>query len=252
MSAESNARNGVSILIATYNGATYLAEQIDSILTEVAPDDEIVVVDDASSDETFEILLRYAARYPTVTVIRNDKNIGVQKTFERLLGLSTRSIVFLSDQDDVWVAGRKTRMIEALAHEGCVAVLTNSLIMTEQGIGRTFFQKGHRPDVGSISRNFTRNNFIGCCMAFRREVLAVALPFPATISMHDWWIGSCAMAIGKVCYLEDPSLLYRRHGSNQSPSTRRSLRVALGDRYGNLRALRFLLARVISFRRFRA
>lgn len=252
MAAESKARNGVSILIATYNGAKYLAEQMDSILAEVALDDEIVVVDDASSDETFEILLRYAARSPVVTVIRNDKNVGVKKTFERLLGLSTRDIVFLSDQDDVWIAGRRARMIAALEPEGCVAVLTNSLIMTEQGIGRSFFREGVRPNVGSVARNFTRNNFIGCCMAFRREVLAAALPFPATISMHDWWIGSCAIAIGKVCYLEEPSLLYRRHGSNQSPNTRRSLRVVLGDRYGNLRALGSLLARVISLRRLTA
>lgn len=252
MAVESKAQNGVSILIATYNGATYLAEQMDSILAEVALDDEIFVVDDASSDETLEILLRYATRFPALTVIRNDNNVGVKKTFERLLGLSTKDIVFLSDQDDVWIAGRKARMIGALELEGCVAVLTNSLIMTEQGVGRSFFPEGSRPNVGSVARNFTHNNFIGCCMAFRREVLAVALPFPATISMHDWWIGSCAIAIGKVCYLDAPSLLYRRHGSNQSPSTRRSLRVVLGDRYGNLRALGSLLTRVISLRRLSA
>lgn len=252
MAVESTAQNGVSILIATYNGATYLAEQMDSILAEVALNDEIFVVDDASSDETFEILLRYAARFPAVTVIRNDRNVGVKKTFERLLDLSTKDIVFLSDQDDVWISGRRARMIEAVESEGCVAVLTNSLIVTEQGVGRSFFREGYRPDVGSVARNFTHNNFIGCCMAFRREVLAVALPFPATISMHDWWIGSCAIAIGKVSYLEAPSLLYRRHGSNQSPSTRRSLRVVLGDRYGNLRALGSLLTRVISLRRLSA
>ncbi len=248
MAAEGKAQNGASILIATYNGAKYLADQIESIMAEVVPDDEIIIIDDASSDGTLEILLHYSARFPIVTVIRNDKNIGVTKTFERLLGLSTRNIVFLSDQDDVWIAGRRARMIAALEPEGCVAVLTNSLIMTEQGIGASFFREGARPDVGSIARNFTRNNFIGCCMAFQREVLATALPFPRTISMHDWWIGSCAMAIGKVCYLDAPSLLYRRHGSNQSPSTRRSLRVVLGDRYGNLQALGSLLVRVIRLR----
>ncbi|RZK33118.1 MAG: glycosyltransferase [Hymenobacter sp.] len=169
MAAQSKARNGVSILMATYNGATYLTQQMDSILAEVALGDEIFVVDDASSDETFEILLRYATKFPAVTVIRNDNNIGVKKTFERLLGLSTKDIVFLSDQDDIWIAGRKACMISALESEGCVAVLTNSLIMTEQGIGRSFFPEGARPDVGSVARNFTRNNFIGCCMAFRHR-----------------------------------------------------------------------------------
>ncbi|WP_052742446.1 glycosyltransferase family 2 protein [Sphingomonas sp. Ag1] len=249
MPAAGPAQGGVSILVATYNGARYLADQMDSILAQVAPDDEVIVVDDGSSDTTFAMLSDYAARFPCVTALRNDRNMGVRKTFERLLGLSTRNIVFLSDQDDIWIEGRKARMIEALQQGGCVAVLANSLVMTDEGIGRSFFPEGHRPDVGSVARTFVRNPFIGCCMAFRREVLAVALPFPASISMHDWWIGTCAMAIGEVRYVAAPSLLYRRHGANQSSSTRRSWRVVLNDRRGNLLALAALAARLVRLRR---
>lgn len=236
--------SGVSILVATYNGAAYVDEQLRSILAQASPTDEIIVVDDGSSDGTLDILERYARRYPALAVYRNPENRGVRGTFERLLGLATREIIFLSDQDDIWVEGRKDWMVRELRRDGCVAVLTNATILTDGGPGGTFFADGHAPDVNSLWRNFVSNRFIGCCMAVRRDVLALALPFPRTISMHDWWIGSCAMTMGKVRYLPAPSLLYRRHGANQSPSTRRGWRVVARDRRGNLLALATLLRRV--------
>lgn len=249
MSEQGHVYDGVSILVATYNGATYLAEQMDSILAQVSPDDEVIVVDDCSSDNTFAMLSDYARRFPAVIALRNEKNLGVRKTFERLLHLARKDIVFLSDQDDIWVQGRKARMTDALHQDGCVAVLANSLILTENGIDRAFYPEPHHPDVASIWRNFARNAFIGCCMAFRRDILAIALPFPERLSMHDWWLGTCAMAVGRVCYLPEPSLLYRRHGGNLSSSTRRPWRVVLRDRRVNLRALTVLAGRLVRYRR---
>jgi glycosyltransferase involved in cell wall biosynthesis len=240
---------GVSILMATYNGVSYIAEQLDSIVAQAAADDEIIIVDDGSSDGTLQILGAYASRFPTIRVSPNPRNIGVKATFERLLGLATRDIIFLSDQDDIWIEGRKASMVETLRQDGCVAVLANALILTEEGVGKPFFAPGDDPEVESVWRNFAKNGFIGCCMALRREVLAVALPFPPTISMHDWWIGTCAMTVGQVRYLPAPSLLYRRHSFNQSSSTRRRWRVVMRDRRGNLLALAALLRRHMRFRR---
>lgn len=239
---------GVSILMATYNGASYIAEQLDSILAQAAAGDEIIIVDDGSSDGTLEILGAYSSRFPAIQVLQNSRNIGVKATFEKLLGLATGEIIFLSDQDDIWVEGRRASMIATLRQDGCVAVLANALVLTEKGIGKLFFASGDDPDVGSLWRNFASNRFIGCCMAVRREVLAVILPFPPTISMHDWWIGTCAMAVGRVRYLPEPSLLYRRHSSNQSSSTRRPWRVVMRDRRGNLLALAALLRRHMRLR----
>jgi glycosyltransferase involved in cell wall biosynthesis len=239
----SEAEAGVSIVMATYNGAKYIREQLDSILVQASPGDEIIVLDDGSSDDTLAILSDYAARHVSLTALRNEHNLGVRGTFEKLLGLATKDVIFLSDQDDIWVEGRKSQMLDQVRRDGCVAVLANSLIMTEQGIGKPFFDEARAPNLDSVWRNFAKNSFIGCCMAFRREVLAVALPFPATISMHDWWLGTCAMTMGEVRYVAAPSLLYRRHSSNQSSSSRRSWRVVARDRWGNLLALATLWRR---------
>ena len=238
---------GVSVLVAAFNGAEYLSEQLRSILAQMSDEDEVIIVDDCSSDATPDILADYSARYPSVKVISNAVNAGVKATFETLLRQCSRDIVVLSDQDDVWTSGRKVAMVEALRHGGTVAVLANALIVTDRGVTGPFFPE--RPAVDSLWRNFMKNNFIGCCMAFRREVLDVALPFPPSISMHDWWIGTCAIAMGEVRYLAAPSLMYRRHSSNQSPSTRRQWRVILKDRTGNLLALATLMRRMVRYRR---
>lgn len=237
---------GVSILVATYNGATYLDEQLRSILEQVTTDDEVIVIDDCSSDDSVAIVARYIDSHANLRLVENDRNVGVKATIEALLRAATREIIFLSDQDDIWVEGRKNRMVETLRHDGCVAVLANALVMTERGVERPFFPVS--PDVRSIFGNFVQNNFIGCCMALRREVLTLALPFPPGISMHDWWLGTAAMALGDVRFLPEPSLLYRRHGSNQSAGRRRAWQVVAKDRGGNLLALAVLVRRLVHLR----
>ncbi|RYF51585.1 MAG: glycosyltransferase [Cytophagaceae bacterium] len=236
---------GASIVIATYNGANYLDDQMRSILAQISSHDEVIVMDDHSSDDTRAIVAHYGREHANIKLLANERNIGVRATFERLLSVATKDTLILSDQDDIWIDGRRDRMIEALRHQGCVAVLANARILTEDGAERTFFPEARSPNVDSIAQNYFRNNFIGCCMAIRREVLELALPFPATISMHDWWLGSCAIALGRVRYLAEPSLFYRRHTNNQSAGKRRSWRIVIKDRMGNLRALVVLWRRVL-------
>ncbi len=243
-----NMMQSVSILVATYNGAIYLDDQLRSIVAQASPDDEIIVMDDCSSDDSRAIVARYERNHPNLRLVANDHNIGVRATFETLLRIATKEAVILSDQDDIWIDGRRDQMIEELRRDGCVAVLTNALVLTEHGAERTFFRKEHSPNVHSILKNYIHNNFIGCAMAIRRDVLELALPFPATISMHDWWLGSCAIALGEVRYLRSPSLLYRRHTSNQSAGTRRLWHIVLKDRAGNLLALAALLRRSLDLR----
>ncbi|MBB3693785.1 glycosyltransferase family 2 protein [Sphingomonas sp. BK580] len=235
--------------MATYNGARYLDEQLRSIVAQLGPDDEVIILDDGSSDRTVELLETYASFCPAITVLRNVRNLGVLGTFELLLTACSKDIIFLSDQDDIWLDQRRERMIAALSSPGYSAVLTNALILHESPTNRTFFAPGRSPATNSMWRNFFKNNFIGCCMAFKRDVLTLALPFPPTISMHDWWLGTCAVAIGKVAYISEPSLLYRRHDSNQSAAARRPWRVVMGDRAGNLRAIATLVQRVAMVRR---
>lgn len=228
-----------------YNGSRFIVEQLESILAEVSIEDEIIILDDRSPDDSYAIAKAMESRHPRLQVHRNAHNLGVVKTFEALLARATKNIIFLSDQDDIWVAGRKAEMVAAMNAAGGVAVLANSSIYVEGERVREFFADGYRPDTNSIVGNFLKNNFIGCCMAFRRDILALALPFPGSISMHDWWLGSCAMATGRVAYSDKPALLYRRHSANLSPSTRRKWWPVAKDRIGNLIALARLLKRAM-------
>lgn len=228
-----------------YNGSRFIVEQLESILSQASADDEIIILDDRSSDESYAIVKAMEGRHANLKVLQNARNLGVVKTFEALLPLATKDVIFLSDQDDIWTEGRKAQMLKAMCGHGDVAVLANSCIYVDGERVREFFANGHRPDTSSIAGNFLKNNFIGCCMAFRREVLALALPFPGSISMHDWWLGSCAMATGRVVYCDRPALLYRRHSANLSPDTRRKWLPIIKDRSGNLLALTVLLTRSI-------
>lgn len=243
MSCALSENEGISILVAMYNGSRFIVEQLESILAQIAPEDELLVLDDQSTDDSYAIAKAMEARHPGLKVIRSEQNGGVVKTFEALISLATKDIIFLCDQDDIWIAGRKGQMLAAMRDDLAVAVLANSSIYVDGERVREFFPTGYRPNTSSISKNFFKNNFIGCCMAFRREILTLALPFPDRISMHDWWLATCAMSMGKVTYSEQPSLLYRRHSANLSPSTRRKLKAILKDRIGNLLAITVLFRR---------
>ena len=244
MSRGLSENGGVSILVAMFNGSRFIVEQLESILAQLATEDELLVLDDRSTDDSYAIAKAMEARHPGMKVMRSEQNGGVAKTFEALLSLATKDTIFLSDQDDIWIAGRKAQMLAAMRDDRAVAVLANSSIYVDGERVREFFPAGHRPNTESVSKNFLKNNFIGCCMAFRREILTLALPFPDRISMHDWWLATCAMSTGKVAYSAAPSLLYRRHSANLSPSSRRKWKAILKDRAGNLFAMTILFRRV--------
>lgn len=248
MSRERSENRGVSVLVAMYNGSRFIVEQLESILLQLAPEDELLVLDDQSTDDSYAIAKAMTARHPGMKVMRAERNVGVARTFEALLALATRDVIFLSDQDDIWIAGRKEQMLEALRDNDAVAVLANSSIYVEGERVREFFPAGYRPNTASLANNFFKNNFIGCCMVFRRDILALALPFPKRISMHDWWLATCAMSTGKVAYSAAPSLLYRRHSANLSPSSRRKWKAILKDRAGNLFAIAVLFQRLAGFK----
>ena len=198
--------------MATYNGAPFLREQIDSILAQLGPDDELLVADDASGDETVAILKSYGK---ALSLVATDRAGGVVANFGRVLRRATGDIVFLADQDDVWLPGRLKRMRDELVD--CDLVMTNAWVV-DASLGRTtltvFDQVRMAPGA---FRNWTgRSSFVGCCMAFRRQILQRALPLPAMTPWHDWLLGLLASVTGRVRFLHEPLMLYRRHDTNVS------------------------------------
>ncbi|MTI24754.1 glycosyltransferase family 2 protein [Fulvivirga kasyanovii] len=199
----------ISVCVATHNGEKYIREQIDSILPQLGPHDEIIVSDDGSEDTTISILLSYRDKRLKLVDCAS-KNSPI-KNFENALNHCTGDIIFLSDQDDLWLAGKVKTMIQAL--EKYDLVLSDCYVVNEklQPIHSSLFEINKaRP---GLWKNLWKNSYTGCCMAFNRKVLSKALPFPSDIPMHDQWIGLVAELFFKTSIVQKKLTLYRRHNN---------------------------------------
>ena len=201
----------VSVCLAAYNGELYIKEQIDSILPQLMEGDEFLVADDGSSDGTLNIIRSYQDR---ITRIFDGRSGGVNRNFERLIMNSKNPVIVLADQDDVWLPERLLKIRTAL--EGHDLVMTNGYIVDKdlQLTGKTVFE-GVGQSSGFIS-NLYKNTYVGCCLAFKKKIIKNALPFDTKLHAHDWLIALLGELRGKVCRIEEPCILYRRHGSNSS------------------------------------
>jgi glycosyltransferase involved in cell wall biosynthesis len=203
--------NKISVCMATYNGEKFLREQIESILIQLTSNDELIISDDGSIDGTVEIIKSFGSK---VTLIQNTTRKGVVKNFESALKTATGDLIFLSDQDDKWLPGRVQAMCKCLQTKHLV--LANAKLVDAQlaKIGPSLFERlnVHR---GFVS-NLFKNSYTGCCMAFRRELLDVCLPFPAITPIHDWLIGLVAEAFFSIDYITEEYLLFRRHPDTES------------------------------------
>jgi glycosyltransferase involved in cell wall biosynthesis len=226
----------VSVIMATYNGQTYLAEQLRSVLDELLPDDELIIIDDGSQDGTLELLDSLTS--PAVRVVRNLTNIGVFATFERGLLMSSKEIIFLCDQDDVWLSGKRAACVAALERDPRTLVVVSDaqLIDASGTVTASSFMATRGGFRGDILSTLVRNRYLGCAMALRRELLIAALPIPHSVPMHDMWLGALGSILGRVHYISAPLMQYRRHGGNVSPSRHQ----------GWLRMLRWRLALLIA------
>ena len=204
----------LSVCIATHNGERFLRPQIESILGQIGSEDEVIIQDDSSNDKTLAMLAEFVDSRLKVEV--NSRNLGVVKTIERALERSNGQFVFLADQDDVWLPNKVNIFVDALRSADLVV---SDCHVTDSELRITYISffslRGSGPGV---LKNVWRNSYLGCCMAFRREVLEIALPFPHAVPMHDMWIGLLADAMFRVVFVETPTLLYRRHGGNASPT----------------------------------
>lgn len=203
--------------MATYNGERYVAEQIQSILLQLSPNDEIIISDDGSCDNTLDIILQFEDE--RIKLFHN-KNHGLIHNFENALKNAIGDYVFLCDQDDVWLPNKVNEMLDALqlydlVVSDCAVVDKNLNIISESFFNQRLSRKG-------FLKNLYKNSYLGCCMAFRQKVLDYVLPFPKYIAMHDIWIGLMVELHGTSYFLEKPLMLYRRHGHNVSPSSEKS------------------------------
>jgi glycosyltransferase involved in cell wall biosynthesis len=206
----------ISVCLASYNGSKYINKQIASILYQLRETDELVIVDDNSSDETVKIIEDF--KDPRIKLINNVFNLGVVKNFERSINNATGDLIFLSDQDDVWLPNKVEKILEVFQkYPDITLILSDAQIIDSEGqITANSFFKIRGKFVANPLSNFIKNKYHGCTLAFRREMIEVFLPFPANTPMHDMWIGIVNAIYGKVFYIDEPLIQHRRHDNNTS------------------------------------
>jgi glycosyltransferase involved in cell wall biosynthesis len=213
----------ISVCMATYNGARYIERQLASILGQLSETDEVILVDDHSSDETLGVIERLSDR--RIKTYRNGSNEGVLRTFERAIRLASGDIIFLSDQDDIWYPEKVGRFLQAFDGRPDVTLVLSDAKVINDGdevVAESFFASrgGFFP---GLWHNIAKNKYLGCTMAFRRSMADKFLPFPVDIPMHDMWIGCINSIYGMPCFLDMPLMAYRRHQQNASPVKRQSV-----------------------------
>lgn len=206
--------NRISVCMATYNGAKFIKRQLLSILHQLNDNDEIIISDDNSSDNTLTIVRSLGDN--RIKVSTNQGRPGPLGNFEYAIKQAEGDFILLADQDDEWLPD-KVSTLRALLQNYDV-VLSDCQVVNEKNevIYPSFFV--HRNSKPGFWHNLLKNSYIGCCMAFRREILTYVLPFPPKIHMHDWWIGLLVETKGRVYFHTQPLIYYIRHGSNASPT----------------------------------
>lgn len=228
----------VSVCMAAYNGEQYIGEQLASILEQLGPTDEVVVVDDASRDATVAVVEGIAD--PRIRLVRQEANAGYVRTFERALRETRGDVLLLADQDDVWLPGRVAAMVADLREADIVA--TNLVTLDGPETIRGPFGQRDWHLRAADSRRPVRNvlgilagnrPYYGCAMGVRREALdAGVLPFPAFLDeSHDLWLALYGILSRSIVHDERRTLARRYHASNASPNRPRGVVPVLRSRW---------------------
>lgn len=208
----------ISVCLATYNGQKYICQQIESILSQLEVNDEIIISDDSSTDKTIEIIESY--NDSRIHILKNNKFNSPIFNLENALLKVSGDYIFLSDQDDIWYKDKLKIMLPYLKNYNLIISDCNLIDSNGKEIESSFFQL-NKSKSGFIS-NIVKNSYLGCCMAFDRKILNASLPFPKKIAMHDIWIGIISELIGKPLFINNKLISYRRHSSNFSPTSQSS------------------------------
>ncbi len=240
---DESGQEDVCIVLAAYNGARFIREQIDSIRAQTWTQWRLLVRDDRSTDSTGELLAGLARSDSRITVLSPDgERLGPWQSFGLLLRRASElgcRYAFFADQDDVWLRDKVERSLFLLRrHEGTHGSTQPALVHSDlhvvdeslQSINPSY-RKHQRVlyDRAEPLRTLLLHNApMGCTMAMNRALLDFALPLPGNVP-HDWWLAQCGAAAGEVLDIPAPLVLYRQHGANVvgSPGARTPLRQLL-------------------------
>jgi glycosyltransferase involved in cell wall biosynthesis len=197
--------------MATYEGERFVRRQVETILSQLEPEDELIVSDDSSSDDTLAIVRSFAD--PRIHILEHNRFRSPLANFENAVRHARGEIVVLADQDDVWLPNKLPLVRELFAAETArpyLVVLDAEVVdEDERPLESSVLEKlGAGP---GLLKNLWANRYLGCCMAFSRDLLDRALPFPEGVGMHDIWLGQLCERVGKTAFVPVVTMRYRRH-----------------------------------------
>tara|TARA_R110001583_G_scaffold118774_1_gene270238 strand:+ start:5208 stop:6035 length:828 start_codon:yes stop_codon:yes gene_type:complete len=225
----------IQILLATFNGAKYLEVQLDSLLAQTYNSWTLLVHDDGSEDQTFDILKAYQRKYPDIIEILEDGLIfgNARDNFTHLITNATSEYVMFCDQDDVWLPEKiektvaKMQVLERL-YAGLPIVVHTDLVVVDESlhsIAPSMFEyQGLDKSINSLLQILAKNSVTGCTMMVNQQAIAVSLPILSSAVMHDWWIAANVIKQqGVVEFIDEPLIRYRQHSSNSVGAKKQSI-----------------------------
>ncbi len=207
----------ISVALATYNGSKYLDAQIQSILNQTYTDFELVIIDDCSTDNTFELLKNY--KDSRIKLFQNDKNLGFRKNFEKIIQNCSGEYISFCDQDDVWFSDHLQILLDNIKDNFYIG--GNALLVNEnlEDMNVTMLQSLGVDFVPEKQEDWFKfllftNVFQGTASLVQSDFVKGLLPFSENIKFHDHWLAINAAVKNKAVYINHPILKYRQHGNN--------------------------------------
>jgi glycosyltransferase involved in cell wall biosynthesis len=209
----------ISVCIATYNGEKSIEKQIRSILKQLSPEDELIISDDGSTDYTISIINNLKDN--RIKIYDGAHRHSPIWNFENALKHAKGEYIFLSDQDDEWMDNKIKVCMNYLKDHCCIVSDNITVNQQQQVITESFYSINHT-NSNKIYNLLIKNGYLGCCMAFHRQILEKAIPFPQNIPMHDIWLGNVAAFYYDVKFIPEKLIHYYRHDRNASPTAGKS------------------------------
>ena len=208
-----NPADKISVAMASYNGEKYIADQLNSIISQTHKHIEIVITDDCSSDGTVDIIKGFQVHYPYISLYQNPINKGITKAFEESLSHCLGKYIAISDQDDVWEPDKLETLAAAIHTED--AAYANSLFVDEycQSLDKDFKSLMHLQSYFSGAPFLMGNCLPGHSILMTHTFVQTLIPFPDGI-MYDRWISFQAAANNGIKYVDRLLVKYRQHATN--------------------------------------
>lgn len=231
----------IDIILATYNGGKYLKQQLDSILNQTYNNFKLIISDDASTDETIDILKEYKKKDNRIEVYYQEKNLGYVQNFEFLLKKVENDIFMLCDQDDIWLKEKieksylnlKSKNVDLIHCD--LKVIDNALNIIHKSRW-DYFQLRKKINYDDLRTEYLYNCITGCTIMAKKSFLKYILPLPkkSKYLIHDYWLALVISLKGKIGHIDEPLILYRQHDNNQIGTTKTSLKMNDFDDVRNL------------------